>query len=92
MFAASIQGEGVFTKKQFPKQPRYNAGLIPHERTYPWTWVLCAGPRFPLAFPSGSWAHAMKNGLLYLLNLVMSNLNQEYFCRILAHCGVLSYF
>ena len=29
MFAASIQGEGVFRKKQVSKRPRYNAGLIP---------------------------------------------------------------
>ena len=50
MFAASIQGEGVFTKKQFPKQPRYNAGLIPHRRIKRWAWVLCVRPRSPLAF------------------------------------------
>ena len=29
--------------------------------------VLCSRPRFPLAFWSGSWAHAMQNGLLYLV-------------------------
>ena len=53
MFAASIQGEEVL---QVSKQPRYNAGLIPHGRNYLWAWVLCARPHFPLAFPSGSWA------------------------------------
>ena len=63
MFAASIQGEGVLAKKEVLKWPRYNAGLIPHGRTYPWVWVLCAGPRAPLAFLSGSWARAMQNGL-----------------------------
>ena len=63
MFAASIQGEGVVAK-QASKQPRCNAGLIPHKGTYPWVWVLCAGPGFPLAFPSGSWAHVTQNGLL----------------------------
>ena len=66
MFAASIQGEGVLAKEQVSKRPRYNAGLIPHRRTYLWVWVLRAGPRSPLAFLSGSWAHATQNGLLYL--------------------------
>ena len=65
MFAASIQGES-FSKKQVSKRPRYNEGLTPHGRTYLWAWVLCAGPCFPLAFLSGSWAHATQNSLLYL--------------------------
>ena len=60
MFAASIQGEGVLAKSK-SKRTRYNAGLIPHRRTYLWAWVLCAGPRSPLAVPSESWAHAMQN-------------------------------
>ena len=67
MFATSIQGEGVLAKgKVSLKHPRYNAGLISHGRTYPWAWVLCARPRSPLAFPSGSWAHTTQNGLLYI--------------------------
>ena len=67
MFAASIQGEqkASFSKKQVSKRPRYNAGLIPHGRTYPWVWVLCAGPHSPLAFLSESWAYAMQNSLLH---------------------------
>ena len=66
MFAASNQGEGVLAKsKSQSSLGTINTGLIPHGRTYLWTWVLCVGPRFPLAFPSGSWAHAMQNSLLY---------------------------
>ena len=30
-----------------------------------WELVLCAGPHSPLAFLSGSWAHATQNNLLY---------------------------
>ena len=52
------------------KWPRYSTGLIPHGRTYPWVWVLCAGPHFPLAFLSGSWAHTTQNSLLYKTILV----------------------
>ena len=63
MFAASIQGGGVLAKKQVSKRPRYNVSLIPHRRAYLWVWVLCAGPHFPLAFPSGGLAHATQNGL-----------------------------
>ena len=71
MFAASIQGEGVLAKSKLQSGFRYNAGLIPHGRTYPWMWVLCAGPHSPLAFLSGSWAHATQNGLL-ISSLVFS--------------------
>ena len=52
-FAISIEGEAVLAKASL-----FNAGLISHGRTYPWVWVLCAGPHSPLAFLSGSWAHA----------------------------------
>ena len=45
-----------FQQKQVSQQPRYNAGLILHRKIYPGAWVLCAGPRSPLAFLSGSWA------------------------------------
>ena len=32
------------------------ASKSPHERTYPWAWVLPAEPGSPLAIPSGGWA------------------------------------
>ena len=52
-------------QKQVSKWPRYNADLIPHRRTDLWVWVLCVGPHSPQAFPSGRWAHATQNCLLY---------------------------
>ena len=75
MFAASIQGES-FSKKQVSKRPRYNEGLTPHGRTYLWAWVLCAGPCFPLAFLSGSWAHATQDSLLWGTVPSMGNVAQ----------------
>ena len=54
MYVCSLNSSwGSFSKKQVSKWPRYNAGLILHGRTFPWVWVLCAGPHFPLASVSG---------------------------------------
>ena len=64
MFAASSQGEGVLAKSKSQSGLGIVAGLSPHRRAYLWVWILCAGPCFPLAFPSGSWAHTTQNGFL----------------------------
>ena len=60
MFAASIQGEGVLAKSK----SQSGLGTIQ-------AWFLmgelirvCVRPRFPLAFPSGSWDRATQNCLL----------------------------
>ena len=66
--STSSQLCGIYSspnKKQVSKQPRYNEGVIPHMKTYLWVWVLCAEPRSPLAFLSGSWAGAIQKSPIF---------------------------